>query len=99
MTDEETDSEDEGTFIKRTLTWRSVKCDQLIKKLDERYYMQQREKKRNTKPLKPRKAGSNSERPPPRNAPDWAIICPGSSEEQTSACITKFSKQQFFLQG
>lgn len=44
MTDEETDSEVEGTFVKRSLTWRSVECDQLMKKVDERY-VQQRQKK------------------------------------------------------
>ena len=86
MTDEETDSEDEGAFIKRSLTWRSVKCDQLINKLDERY-MQQRDKKRNTKPLKPRKVGSQSERCPPRNVLDWAVH-PGEETADPSSFVS-----------
>lgn len=45
--------------------------------------MQQREKKRNSKLLKPRKDGSHSERPPPKNVLNW-VIRPGSSDLHTS---------------
>ena len=37
MSDEETDPEDNGTFIKRTLSWRSPNLSKLMIKLDKRY--------------------------------------------------------------
>ena len=71
MLDEETDSEDSETFIKRTPKWRSNKLNKLIEKLDERY-VRSREKKDNSKPCKARKIGQPSERPIPVSAPKWA---------------------------
>ena len=67
MTDEETDSDDDTT-----LPWRSTKCERFLKTLDDRY-VESREKKNNSKPLKPRKVGPNSERSPPQNVVSWAI--------------------------
>ena len=72
MSDEETDEEDCNSFVKRALTWRSEKLNELIKKLDHRY-MSSREKKDRSKPLKVRKLGLPSERLPPLCAPKWAI--------------------------
>lgn len=74
MTDEETDSDDDTTLVKRSLPWRSTKCDRFLKTLDDRY-VESREKKSNSKPLKPRKIGPNSERSVPKNAVNWAILC------------------------
>ena len=71
MTDEETDSEDD-VLVKRSLKWRSSKCNQFFKKLDERY-LQSREKKGNSKPLKSRKIGPDSDRPAPLDALSWAV--------------------------
>ena len=73
MTDEETDSDDDTTLVKRSLPWRSTKCEQFLKTLDDRY-VESREKKNNSKPLKPRKIGPNSERSVPKNAVNWAIL-------------------------
>ena len=72
MTDEETDSDDDTTLVKRSLPWRSTKCERFLKKLDDRY-VESREKKNNSKPLKPRKVGPDSERLPPQNAITWAV--------------------------
>ena len=72
MSDEETDEEDCNSFVKRALTWRSEKLNELIKKLDHRY-MSSREKKDRSKPLKVRKLSLPSERLPPLCAPKWAI--------------------------
>ena len=72
MTDEETDSDDDTTLVKRSLPWRSTKCERFLKTLDDRY-VESREKKNNSKPLKPRKVGPNSECSPPQNVVSWAI--------------------------
>ena len=48
MTDEETDSDDDTTLVKRSLPWRSAKCEQFLKTLDDRY-MESREKKKKFK--------------------------------------------------
>ena len=37
MSDEETDAEDDKTFLRRTPSWRSEKLNLLITKLDKRY--------------------------------------------------------------
>ena len=71
MSDEETDSEDSETFVKRTPNWRSNKLNKLIDKLDERY-VRSREKKDTSKPCKARKIGLPSQRPIPLSAPKWA---------------------------
>lgn len=68
MSDEETDMDDPDSFVKYFLKWRSTECNQLFKKLDQRY-MDTRERKVNSKPLKKRKIGSFSDRGPPKNAP------------------------------
>ena len=48
MSDEETDAEDDKSFIKRSPTWQCEKLNTLIHKLDKRHF-----KKRNTsKPSK-----------------------------------------------
>lgn len=75
MTDEETDSDDEDrtTLVKCSLPWRSAKCDRFLRTLDDRY-AESREKKNNSKPLKPRKVGPDSERSPPQNAVAWAVL-------------------------
>lgn len=74
MSDEETDAEDSNSFLKRSPNWRSEKLNQLIKKLDERYF-QSRRKKDNSKPMKSRKTGTRpSDRSTPASAPDWAVI-------------------------
>ena len=46
MSDEETDSEDGNTFLRRSPTWRSDKLNRLIQKLD-RCYVDSRKKKPN----------------------------------------------------
>ena len=71
MSYEETDAEDKS-LIQRTPNWRSEKLNQLIKKLDERYF-KSREKRENVRPMKTRKIGRPSDRSPPGNAPDWAV--------------------------
>ena len=59
-----------------------------FKKLDERY-IQSREKKGNSKPLKSRKIGPDSDRPAPSDALSWAICeqeyTPLNSEDQGSS--------------
>ena len=72
MSDEETDTEDNNSLIKRTLKWRSEKLNELLNKLDERY-LKSREKKDSVRPMKTRKIGSPSDRSPPGSAPDWAV--------------------------
>lgn len=37
ITDEETDSDNDTTLVKRSLSWRSTKCDQFLRTLDDRY--------------------------------------------------------------
>jgi hypothetical protein len=77
MSDEETDTEDRSTLVKRTPKWRSEKLNELLCKLDDRY-IKSREKKDSIRPMKPRKTGSPSDRSPPKSAPDWALadLCP-----------------------
>ena len=78
--DEETDSEDSETFIKRTPTWRS-------NKLINEHYVRLREKKDNSKPCKARKIGQPSEWPRPVSAPKWGTtieLTPSSSPGPSS---------------
>ena len=70
MSDEETDTEDSKSFIKRSPLWRCEKLNALIKKLDKRHL----KKKNNSKPSKERRVGPESGRPAPSNAPSWAIV-------------------------
>ena len=70
MSDEETDTEDSKSFIKRSPSWRCEKLNVLIKKLDKRHL----KKKNNSKPSKERRVGPESGRPAPSNAPSWAIV-------------------------
>ena len=84
MSDEETDTEDSNTFLKRSLTWRSDKLNRLIQKLDKRY-VDSRKRKENSKPLKNRKDGPLSERSQPACAPKWAIA-EVLQDRYTSSC-------------
>ena len=51
MTDEETDGDDDTTLVKRSLPWRSTKCDR-FKTLNDRY-VESREKRATLNPLSP----------------------------------------------
>ena len=86
MSDEETDSEDSETFIKRTPKWRSNKLNKLIEKLDERY-VRSREKIYNSKPSKARKIGLPSERPVPVSAPKWATTAEPTSSNSPASSV------------
>ena len=77
MSDEETDPEDGTSFIKRSPSWRCEKLNSLIKKLDKRHL----KKRNNSKPSKERRVGPESGRPPPSNAPSWAIVSPVAHAE------------------
>ena len=78
MSDEETDVEDSNSFVKRSLKNRSPKLNKLMRKLDQRY-MDSREKKKKSKPLKIRKIGPPSTRLLPACSPDWVIAVDSST--------------------
>ena len=71
MSDEETDSEEANSFVKRSPPWRSHKLDRLFKALDERYDL-----KNQTSLKRNRKTGMPSERPIPNGLPGWAKNTP-----------------------
>lgn len=68
MSDEESDTENSGVLIKRSLSWRSDNLNKLMEKLDSRYIKQ----RTHSKPLKPRSIGPLSQRQQPSKAPGWA---------------------------
>ena len=70
MTDEETDTENDG-FIKRTPKWRNSHLSKLLMKLDEKCSKSSKMDK--TRPMKPCRQGPYSDRMPPLNAPKWAL--------------------------
>ena len=93
MSDEETDAEDGNSLVKRTLKWRSEKLNELICKLDDRY-SKSREKNDNVRPMKARKTGSPSGRPPPGHAPHWALADPCNLPESTETDDTTVADQE-----
>ena len=89
MSDEETDTENEG-FIVHEVNWRSRLVNRLIAKLDDRYNSSRAQTNNNCKPRSARHLGSPSQRPPPKCAPQWAVAessstssSPASSNGQT----------------
>ena len=92
MSDEETDSDDPESFVKRTPIWRSSQCNQLIQKLEERY-QQSRESTNNSKPLKTRKTGPFLEREQPRNAPSWAVEIVDDGRQNDAFILTHSSNE------
>lgn len=90
MSDEETDTENEG-FIVHKVEWRSRVVNRLIAKLDERYNSS-RTQNTNSKRRSTRSLGSASQRSPPKGALRWAISeqsspesSPTSTEQSVSA--------------
>ena len=84
MSNEETDSEDHSTFIRRSPGWRSTALNKLIAKLDQKYSR----KKDSSKPAKKRIDGALSNRTPPTNAPRWAVVREVSTSESASTTPT-----------
>lgn len=70
MSDEETDSEDPNTLIKRSPPWRSEKLNLLFHVLDARYDSKKSSHSSLTK--RNRKTGQVSGRPQPQGLPSWA---------------------------
>ena len=73
MSDEETDSENEGGFVVRKLEWRSTLLNKLVAKLDDRYKKSRQENTNKRKVRAPRRTGSPSLRRIPCNAPKWTL--------------------------
>ena len=82
MSDEETDTENDG-FIQRTPKWRNGHLSKLLMKLDEKYSKSSKTDK--TRPTKPRRQGPYSDRMPPLNAPKWALSKEPEEEGRSSA--------------
>ena len=72
MSDEETDTENQDSLVKRTPIWRSEDVNKLLKKLDLRYSRN----KKCSRPSKPRQIGPPSTRSKPSSAPRWAMQAP-----------------------
>ena len=91
ISDEESDTKDPQTLIKRSPIWRSEKLSQLLQKLDERH-ARSREKD-NSKFLRVRKVGTSSKRSSPPNAPHWAVEMTGHALH--GLVITKLFPAEF----
>ena len=83
MSDEETDTEDEG-FVVHKPEWRSKLVNRLVTKLDERYNST-RAKKSTSKPRSARRLGSLSQRQPPKNVPHWSLAKKSSQTSVSSS--------------
>lgn len=73
MSSEQTDSEDEGSFIVRPLPWRSDDFDKLVKKLDQKH--ENKLSKRSRRQNNIRKVGAVSSRKKPEVVPghEWVF--------------------------
>ncbi|XP_063431321.1 uncharacterized protein LOC134713993 [Mytilus trossulus] len=73
MSSEQTDSEDEGSFIVRPLPWRSDDFDKLVKKLDQKH--ENKLSKRSRRQNNVRKVGAVSSRKKPEVVPghEWVF--------------------------
>ena len=69
MSDEETDNESPGGLIIRKLSWRSDNLNKLLSKIEDRHQSETT----NSKPMRPRRIGDESERLPPTTCLPWAI--------------------------
>jgi hypothetical protein len=74
MSDEETDPDEPGSFIRRPPPWRSDRLNVLFTALDERY-----EAKHDSSARRKRKIGPCTERIQPRGLPVWALL-PAAAE-------------------
>ena len=89
MSDEETDSDEANSFVKRSPPWRSHKLDLLFKALDERYDL-----KNQTSLKRNRKTGMPSERPIPNGLPGWAKNTPSDESSDSLSRSSSPSNSQ-----